>query len=174
MSAPARPSRLRFAIGDAWATLTLLWADAPRTCTAICAQLPEGRALAVLACHARHSGAEALFLTPGLIRLGDENAVASPVTGDVLFGFEPAGICQHAAEDCSEVAWVYHDAAKPRRWISSDGDPANQRPPFETVDVALNLWAKVDAESGFYAASGRFPRTGEQPLAVTVEAWEGA
>ena len=30
------------------------------------------------------------------------------VTGDVLFGFEPKGICQHAAEDCSEVGREMH------------------------------------------------------------------
>ena len=60
-----------------------------------------------MSCHARHSGAEALFLTPEILReVGDENASLDYALGDVLFGYEPKGICQHASEDASEVAWI--------------------------------------------------------------------
>ena len=83
----------------------------------------------MMACHARHSGGEALFLTPAVMRdVGVENAsleyeAASypprapgvamyPVEGpncsvswqgDICFCYEPTGVCQHATEDASEV-----------------------------------------------------------------------
>ena len=81
MSAPARPSRLRLAYaGGDEAVVELFWNDAPRTCAAVCEQLARaeestGKPMEVQACHGRHSGAEALFLTPDVIPLGEENAV---------------------------------------------------------------------------------------------------
>ena len=83
---------------------------APLTCGALVSTLPDG--VAVWSCHARHSGAEALFLTPEIIRdVGDENTTTDYSLGDMLFGCEPKGICQHASEDASEVAWIYGGAA---------------------------------------------------------------
>jgi hypothetical protein len=54
---------------SAWARIRLLWNEAPRTCAAVAA-LCAGEAAVVLAVHGRHSGEEALFLTPDLIPLG--------------------------------------------------------------------------------------------------------
>ena len=158
--------RFQFSEPEGHAIVELLWDAAPRTCAALVATLPEGTE--VMSCHARHSGAEALFLTPEIIRdVGDENANLEYELGDVLFGYEPKGICQHASEDASEVAWIYHGAAFPRRWESTDGDPTNQRGPWHCVDVALNKWGKVVEEDGFYTRCGRMPRSGEQKLVIT-------
>ena len=121
-----------------------------------------------MSCHARHSGAEALFLTPTIVRdVGDENCVSQPCKSDMLFCYEPRGICQHASEDASEVAWLYHDACIPRRWVSDNGDPTNQTGPWHTVDVALNKWGKVIEEHGFYMRCGRMPRSGEQQMVIS-------
>jgi hypothetical protein len=58
----------------------------------------------------------------------------------------------------------------PRRWVSVDGDPTNQRGPFKTVDVALNLWGKVEGDAAdFYAESGALPQTGKRPMTVSIE-----
>ena len=35
-----------------------------------------------------------------------------------------------------------------------------------TTDVPLNRWAVVEEEDGFYAASGKLPRTGARALVV--------
>ena len=60
------------------------------------------------------------------------------------------------------MAWIYHDAALPRRWVSVNGDPTNQTPPFQTVDVALNLWGVIEGEAdAFYETSAKLPRLGE-------------
>ena len=92
--------------------------------------------------------------------------------GDVLFGFEPKGICQHSDTDASEVAWLYHDACQPSRWVSTNGDPTNQTPPFKCVAAPLNHFGKIVATDGdFYGRCGRLPRSGEQPMVVRVEAW---
>ena len=163
-----QPTHLRFefpAPAD-HAVVELHWDAAPRTCAALIASLPDG--VAVSSCHARHSGAEALFLTPETIRdVGDENTTTDYILGDMLFGYEPKGICQHASEDASEVAWIYGGAAMARRWVSDDGDPTNQRGPWHTVDVPLNKWGTVVAQQGFYDRCGRMPRTGEQSLVIT-------
>ena len=164
-----RPERLRVRLEGAdggEATIRLLWAEAPKTCAAVVGLLDESGSLRVEAVHGRHSGAEALFLTPDVVPLGDENAILEYEVGDFLFGYEPAGICQHATEDASEVAWIYGPAARPRRWISEDGDDKNRRPPFVTTNVALNKWATVESEDGFYAASGRLQMTGAKSLVV--------
>ena len=158
--------RLDFFDPPGHVVVELLWEAAPRTCAALLAAMPDGTE--VMSCHARHSGAEALFLTPEVIRdVGDENTTLDYEVGDFLFGYEPKGICQHASEDASEVAWIYHGAAFPRRWESNDGDPTNQRGPWHCVDVALNKWGKAVEEKDFYSRCGRMPRTGEQKLVVT-------
>lgn len=130
MAARASHVTLTFASG-ASATVRLLWDKAPRTVSAVLSLIRESSSVSVSAVHARHSGAEALFLTPEILRdVGDENCTLPVSKGDVLFCFEPKGICNHASADASEVAWIYHDACIPRRWVSVNGDPMNQTPPF--------------------------------------------
>ena len=173
----AAPSHLRFefSAGD-YCVVELLWAAAPRTCAALVGLFPACDAgLRVMSCHARHSGAEALFLTPEVLRdVGDENASLEYEAGDVCFCYEPKGVCHHASEDASEVAWIYHGACMPRRWESTDGDPTNQRGPWATVDVALNKWGKIVEESGFYSRCGAMPRSGEQEMTITHSGGGGA
>ena len=56
-----------------------------------------------------------------------------------------------------------------------DGDPTNQRGPFKTVDVALNLWGKVEGDAAdFYAESGALPQTGKRPMIFKIEQPNGA
>ena len=148
------------------ATVRLLWDAAPKTCAAIVDMLDGDGRLRVQAVHGRHSGHEALFLTPKLCTLGDENTTLDYELGDFLFGYEPAGICQHGDVSVSEVAWIYGPTAQPRRWVSTNGDPKNKTPPFRTTDVPLNRWAVVEEEDGFYAASGQLPKTGARALVV--------
>lgn len=171
-----RPSHVRLTFGEPGganpsARVKLLWDAAPKTVAAILSLCDESGRFAVSALHARHSGAEALFLTPSILRdVGDENATLPVQKGDVLFGYEPTHICNHATEDASEVAWIYHDACTPSRWVSADGDPTNQRPPFKRVEVALNLWGKIEGDAdAFYTTSGALPRQGEQPMTITID-----
>lgn len=170
---PERPSyvRLTFTATGASARVRLLWDEAPKTVAAILSLVAPTHSCQVEAVHARHSGAEAIFLTPQVLRnVGDENTTLSVAKGHVLFGYEPKGICNHASEDVSEVAWIYHDAALPRRWVSVNGDPTNQTPPFQTVDVALNLWGVIEGEAdAFYETSAKLPRLGEQAMTLSVD-----
>ena len=152
--------------------MRLLWDKAPNTISALLSLCdPASGSFSVQAVHARHSGAEALFLTPSVLRnVGNENCTLPVRKGDVLFCFEPKGICNHAHEDASEVAWIYHDAAIPRRWVSVNGDPTNQTPPFKTEDVALNLWGKVEGDAtAFFETSGALPRLGAQAMTMSIE-----
>ena len=171
----ARPSfvRLSFATDSgASARVRLLWEEAPRTIAALLSLCdPASGKMDVSGLHARHSGAEAIFLTPSVLRdVGDENLQQSVQKGDVLFGFEPKYICNHAHEDASEVAWIYHDACIPRRWVSVNGDPTNQTPPFKTDDVALNLWGKIEGDAeAFFQMSSALPRLGAQPMSLSIE-----
>lgn len=159
--------RCRFEGGDGGScVIKLLWEEAPKTCRAVVDMLNSDGFTRVEALHGRNSGGEALFLTRPCVALGDENTTLEYALGDFLFGYEPAGCCEHAKRDASEVAWIYHAAARPRRWVSRDGDAANATPPFETTDVPLNLWAKVESEEGFYAASGALPRSGARGMVM--------
>ena len=91
--------------------MKLLWNKAPKTCEAIVNALDKKGEMKVMGVHGRNSGSEALFLTPKVIALGDENTILNYKTGDVCFGFEPKGICSHATADASEVAWIYKNDA---------------------------------------------------------------
>lgn len=160
---------MRFDFGKGcYAIVELLWDAAPRTCEAVYDQFLKSGGISVKAVHGRNSGGEALFLTPTVIKLGDENTTTNVSKGDVLFGFEPKGICQHSFEDASEVAWVYHDACQPRRWVSVDGDPKNQQGPFKTVDVALNKFGTITKCSpNFYEECRNLIKSGERKLSVS-------
>ena len=69
--------------------------------------------------------------------------------------------------DRSEVAWIYGAACQPSRWVSKNGDPTNQTPPFRRVTPPLNVWGKVVSEEGFYSTCLNLLTTGEQALVVT-------
>merc|ERR1711957_291062 len=125
-----RPTVLKFSFlgaiwGKNWANVKLLWSKAPKTCAAIVGSLNKKGEMKVKSVHGRNSGSEALFLTPTVLPIGDENTILNYKTGDVCFGFEPKGCCSHGAVDASEVAWIYKNDAQPRRWVSINGDPTN-------------------------------------------------
>ena len=144
------------------AVVELNWGKAPKTCQAMVAMVLSSQedvsgSCTVSIVHGRHSGGEALFVTPRVLdSLGDEhNDTLDYELGEVLFCFEAKGCCEHADADCSEVAWIYHLPAQPRRWISKIGtgpvgpggeqgrDPTNKTGPWETTDVRLNRWGKI-------------------------------
>ena len=102
--AAARPAALTFTIEDrsgstaATATAKLLWEQAPKTCEAICAQLP----MESTCFHGKNSGAEALLVTPKVIsdvpQDESESGTQTHEFGNVLFGFEPqVGACSLCA-----------------------------------------------------------------------------
>ena len=171
-----KPTHLRclFEGGDGGScVIKLLWDDAPKTCRAVVDLLNSDGFMRVEALHGRNSGGEALFLTRPCVPLGDENTTLDYALGDFLFGYEPAGCCEHAKADASEVAWIYHGAAQPRRWVSTGGDATHATGPWATTDVPLNKWATVESEDGFYAASACLPRSGARGLRVEVVAEHG-
>ena len=170
-AAAVRPRYLRFRLGDsATATAELLWEAAPRTCAAIVAQLP----IDTHAWHGRNSGSEALLLTPKVItdvpQDSTEGATTEHRLGDVLFGFERAGSCHGGAgaEDVSEIAWIYGHAAQACFWLSEHGPP-HDKPPFRRVAASINAFARITEENGFYEASGRMGRYGQQRVVVTCD-----
>lgn len=69
--------------------------------------------------------------------------------------------------DRSEVAWLYGAACQPSRWVSKNGDPTNQTPPFRRDTPPLNVWGKVVSEEGFFTTCLNLLKTGEQQLVVT-------
>ena len=176
MAQPGRKDLIRFSFSPtSYIDIKLLYDDAPKTCKALVESLfpssPEVTPTVVKTLHAKNSGAEALFITPTVISdVGDENTTVNVTVGDMLFCFEPIGICQHAkTADRSEVAWVYDVACVPRRWVSSPlgSDPTNQTPPFETVDVPLNKWGKVvREEGGFYSMCNDLCRSGALDMKI--------
>ena len=66
----------------------------------------------------------------------------------------------HGDVDRSEVAWIYGPACQPSRWISKNGDPTNQTPPFKLDCPPLNVWGRVGAERGFYDRCNSLLQTG--------------
>lgn len=73
----------------ATAKVKFLWDVAPKTCRAIADQFADKTKSEVMICHARHSGGEALFITPDVLKVGDENTILDYKVGDFVFGFEP-------------------------------------------------------------------------------------
>jgi len=188
------PEALTFTIEDGsgaiigTATAKLLWDKAPLTCGAICKQLPIESTCQLCSCnahesplfqpsatcfHGKNSGAEALLVTPGCIsdlpQDDSESATQTHDFGNVLFGFEPAGFCVGGAgsDDCSEIAWIYGEAAQACFWVSENGPP-HDKPPYRRQPATLNHFAQIMAEDGFYAASKNLIKTGE--LRVVVQA----
>ena len=172
-----RPQFLEFSLNGATARAELLWDKAPKTCEAIVAQLP----IESFAVHGKNSGAEALLLTPSVIKDlpqdGSENATTDHQLLDVMFGFEPAGSCAMGAgsSDASEIAWIYHPAAQACFWVSEHGYP-HDKPPFKRVAANLNVFARFlpdDAASkleDFYAASRKLIEMGKTTITVTAVA----
>jgi hypothetical protein len=151
----------------ATATAELLWEQAPKTCAAICSQLP----IETTTFHGKNSGAEALLVTPACISDVPQDASESGTTthafGNVLFGFEPEGFCVGGAgsTDCSEIAWIYGEAAQACFWVSEDGPP-HDKPPYRLQAATLNHFAQIVSEDGFYAASKQLIKTGERRIVV--------
>ena len=102
------------------------------------------------------SGDEALLSMPNIIRdipqNEEENATTTYKKGFVCFGFEPAGSSYggiDSTSDSCEIAWIYGDAAEASYWLSTHGPP-HTKPPFYRQVAALNVFAIIEKESGFY------------------------
>ena len=53
-------------------------------------------------------------------------------------------------------------------WVSEHGPP-HDKPPYRRQPAMLNVFARFVAEDGFYAASRRMGRYGQQRVVVTAE-----
>jgi hypothetical protein len=73
----------------------LNWDKAPKTCEALLERCFPTQRTDLTTVHGRHSGMEALFITPGepIRNVGDENETTDFAVGDVLFCYEPKGAC---------------------------------------------------------------------------------
>ena len=168
-----QPTILKFEIPslNASATAKLLWDKAPLTCEAIVSQMPY----TTMAFHGRNSGDEALCLTPSCItnvkQDETENAQTEHNKNGVYFGFEEAGKSYGGASSgssCSEIAWIYGDAAQACNWQSVHGEP-HDKPPFVRKAANINLFAIIIEENNFYTASSMLQRKGEQEIKLWVE-----
>merc|ERR1711879_310434 len=102
--------------------------------------------------HGRNSGAEALLVTPALIshvpQDATENATSEHKLGNILFGYEPAGFCHGGAgaDDVSEIAWIYGEAAQACYWVREKGPPHTEGP-YHRQAAILNVFAQIFEEA---------------------------
>ena len=165
-----KPTCLLFSIPSTNATARgrLLWDKAPKTCAAVCAQLP----IESTTFHGRNSGDEALLCTPKVISTvpqdESENASTEHRKDFLYFGYEPPGFCYGGVEGGgSEIVWIYGDAAQATYWVSEHGPP-HDKPPYTRKAALLNCFGSAEEEDGFYATSKKLVKTGELKITVTA------
>lgn len=149
-----RPSKIRLVFPNEGvsATATLLWEEAPTTCSAIRDLLP----VKAVAHHGMYSGSEAVLLLPDLIRLPAEHATADVRKGDVAFAWFAAGQSYGVDHDFSEICWFYDIDARPSMWEGP---------------VPVNVFARIDEPTDeFYVVCRRMRREGVKPFAVELVA----
>ncbi len=139
-----RPAKIRLAFveEDVSANATLLWGDAPTTCSAVAGLLAVGG----VAHHGIYSGSEAVLLLPTLLRLAPEHATAHVRKGDVAFTWLAAGSSYGVEQDFSEICWFYDIDARPSMWEGP---------------VPVSVFARIDEPADdFYAICRRMRREG--------------
>jgi CheY-like chemotaxis protein len=140
--------RLTFPKEEVAATATMLWVDAPATCTAIADLLPVAGAVH----HAVYSGSEVVLLLPELLRLAPEHATAAVSRGDVAYTWFAGGSSYGVDRDFSEICWFYDIDARPSMWEGP---------------VPVNVFARIDEPAGdFYAICRRIRREGIKPFSI--------
>jgi hypothetical protein len=140
--------RLKFPQENVAAIATLLWEEAPATCSAVASLLP----VAGVAHHGVYSGSEAVLILPDLLRLAPEHATADVTRGDVAFTWIAAGSSYGVEHDFSEICWFYDIDARPSMWEGP---------------VPVNIFARIDEPADeFYAVCRRMRREGIKPFSI--------
>ena len=126
----------------------LLADQAPRTCAAVLAALPQ----ATEAHHAIYSGSEVAFVLDRDLGIGKENATARVLPGDLAYTRFQGGEWYGFPDSFSELCWFYDRDAVPSM---PDGP------------VPVNVFARfVDGFDAFAAVCRRMRREGVKRVEV--------
>ena len=141
---------LAFVDEDVVAVAELLEREAPRTCAAVIALLPQLRE----AHHAIYSGSEVALILDRDVPVPQENATHRVMPGDVAFTRFDGGVRYGFPDSFSELCWFYDRDATPSM---SDGP------------VPVNIFARI--VEGFEPFSGvcrRMRREGVKKIEVRI------
>jgi hypothetical protein len=143
--------RMTFVDEGISAVVVLLEKEAPKTCAAIIAALPqEGEAF-----HAMYSGSANSFALDRDLGIGPENSTTRVLPGDVAFKRFEGGELWGFPDDLCEILWYYDRDAVPSM---PDGP------------VPVNLFGRfVEGFDEFAVACKAMRRTGIKRLRVTLE-----
>jgi ABC-type glycerol-3-phosphate transport system substrate-binding protein len=109
MSKMARRLSLTFVDEGVTAIAELLENQAPKTCAAVIAALPQ----AGDAHHATYSGSEVAFILDRDLGIGRENATSKVIPGDLAYTRFDGGVMWGFPNDFSELCWFYDRDAVP-------------------------------------------------------------
>ena len=136
------------------AVADLLDERAPRTCELVWQRLPLQGSLM----HGMYSGPELFIMLDGFPGVGAENQVSRPVTGDIGYFHQDAGLYATSPNEVAELVYVYDRGVSIKAAEGHDG--------------WVNLFAqlRLDGAEEFLAASKRVRREG--PLTLRIERGE--
>ena len=104
-----RRIRITFVDEGVSAVAELLEEQAPRTCAAVLAALPQtGEAH-----HATYSGSEVAFILDRDLGVGRENATSKVIPGDLAYTRFDGGVMWGFPDDFAELCWFYDRDAVP-------------------------------------------------------------
>lgn len=142
--------KLTFTNDNISAVAELLEDQAPKTCAAVIAALPQSGE----AHHATYSGSETVLILDRDLGVGMENATIRVIPGDVAYTRFEGGIIYGFPETFSEIA-VFYDR---------DAVPSMPNGP-----VPMNIFGRItEGMEEFAAACRKMRRTGVQPLAIEL------
>jgi hypothetical protein len=133
------------------AVAELLEDQAPKTCAAVLAALPQENE----AHHATYSGSEVAYILDRDLGIGKENATSKVIPGDVAYTRFEGGEMWGFPDSFSELCWFYDRDAVPSM---PDGP------------VPVNIFARiVEGLDEFASACRGMRRTGVKVVRVSVE-----
>ncbi len=142
--------KLTFTNEKVSAIVELLEDQAPKTCAAVMAALPQSGE----AHHATYSGSESVLILDRDLGVGTENATIRVIPGDVAYTRFEGGINYGFPDTFSEIA-VFYDR---------DAVPSMPNGP-----VPMNIFGRITENFDDFAAVCRqMRRTGVKPLTITL------
>lgn len=142
--------RLTFINDNVFAIAEMLEDQAPKTCSAVLAALPQSGE----AHHATYSGSETVLILDRDLGIGMENATIRVIPGDVAYTRFEGGTLYGYPETISEIA-VFYDR---------DAVPSMPNGP-----VPMNIFGRItEGLEEFAAICRQMRRTGVKPLAITL------
>jgi hypothetical protein len=145
-----RRIKLTFTNENVSAIAELLEDQAPKTCAAVLAALPQSGE----AHHATYSGSETVLILDRDLGVGMENATIRVIPGDVAYTRFEGGIIYGFPETFSEIA-VFYDR---------DAVPSMPNGP-----VPMNIFGRItDGFEEFAATCRQMRRTGVKPLTIAI------